>query len=63
MKLLASYILEVESKSMVATSRFAPCEFCRIRAKSSSKPGGASSVSHVSEPVSKEWVMEAAIVD
>ena len=63
MKLLALYILEAESKSMVAMSRLVPCEFCRIRAKSSSKPGGASSVSQVSETVAKEWVTEPAIVD
>ena len=63
MKLLASYISEAESKSMVVTSRFATCEFCRIGAKSSSKPKGVSSVSQVLETVAKEWVTEPAIVD
>ena len=62
-KLLASYTPEAVSKSMVAMSRFAPCESYRISAKLSSRPGGASSVSQVSETVAKEWVTEAAIVD
>ena len=62
-KLLALYTLEAVSKSMVVMSRFAPCESCRISAKSSGRPGGASSVSQVSKTVAKEWVTEAAIVD